>query len=1098
MLAAQSILDFLDVPTSSSWDLAPAEAIAFVKGKGMRATFNWQQMLGEEHASAFTVAKMMDTDLLAKVKSSLEDALAQGQTFEEWRATITPTLQAAGWWGRKAVMGPDGKPVVAQLGSPSRLQTIYRTNMASAYAAGQWDSIVDQADLAPYLLYDAVMDERTRPQHAAWNGTMLPITHDWWKTHYPPNGWNCRCTVIQLSADEAADMGLPVHKPPPEQGTYDWTNPVNGKVMQIPEGVDPGFATNLGIARQKALQKAVSDKLATYPPDVKAPAKVGLQAAATAAKDSIKAEVAATEKALADLGEVTPKVATRGTEAKATAAITQHLLDNTPYVANAIKAIQKTKAGAAMSAADVLEAAQAKAAQAQQSAHLAHYKQALIAGKAPGKAAQAAFDALPAEAAQAITAQVEQKAAAAAANKAAQAELDAIAAKPATTQAKALAKILADTTTEAMPATEILAKLQLDLAQLQLDLAQAALIKQAEKVLIAGELPTVEQAQALLAMPKDAHAALLAKVKAAQDKAAAKLAAAAEAKAAATGQDVATAATPAAMDTSKFQLIGSQTGSNPGGLYLDPATGTKWYIKTPKTLAHAQNEVLAARLYQAAGVQVPDVQLTTLGGKPAVASRIIDGLDRVGADKLKAAAGAQDGFAVDAWLGNWDVAGAELDNMLVRNGVAYRVDTGGALLYRAQGVAKGSAFGDIVTELDSLVDATKNPSAARVFKGMTADQVAASAKRVLAVSDNTIRALVKEYGPSGPVGDTLADRLIARKAYLAQKFPAATVASAAAKAAAVADAQFVATDGLKSLDATILQAIKGIASRAAKGAAIDTKDVTRTKEARAAYQAWVTKNGGNLAAGSAEEIQTFYGAWLDALERATAKGVGTPATWKGGTFAGYSGHVDIDGTKIKVAPLAPGMAFSPAAAKQAMIGAFGQLAANMDVPATKAGAMTFRNVPLEHQRAITAYTGGIYREVNDSLRAGTASPAIQRYADLLNEALTLAPKYVGEATRGMTITGADLDKFLAIYREALVSGKAVHYQGFVSSTLGSTAAFDGNVIMHIKSKTGVHVNPISLHKGRENEVLLRHGTRFMVTDVAQRGAKWHVYVEDVG
>mgnify|MGYP000246292363 CR=1 FL=1 len=39
---------------------------------------------------------------------------------------------------------------------------------------------------APYLMYDAVMDEATRDEHAAWDGTVLPVSDPWWNTHTPP------------------------------------------------------------------------------------------------------------------------------------------------------------------------------------------------------------------------------------------------------------------------------------------------------------------------------------------------------------------------------------------------------------------------------------------------------------------------------------------------------------------------------------------------------------------------------------------------------------------------------------------------------------------------------------------------------------------------------------------------------------------------------------------------------------------------------------------------------------------------------------------------------------------------------------------------
>ena len=37
---------------------------------------------------------------------------------------------------------------------------------------------------------------------------MLPIDDPWWNEHMPPNGWNCRSSVVQLSAAQVAELGL--------------------------------------------------------------------------------------------------------------------------------------------------------------------------------------------------------------------------------------------------------------------------------------------------------------------------------------------------------------------------------------------------------------------------------------------------------------------------------------------------------------------------------------------------------------------------------------------------------------------------------------------------------------------------------------------------------------------------------------------------------------------------------------------------------------------------------------------------------------------------------------------------------------------------
>ena len=543
--------------------------------------------------------------------------------------------------------------------------------------------------------------------------------------------------------------------------------------------------------------------------------------------------------------------------------------------------------------------------------------------------------------------------------------------------------------------------------------------------------------------------------------------------------------------------IGPQRGSNPGGLYRDTETGQTWYVKTPPTLAHAQNEVLAAKLYQAAGVNVPELRLTTLNGQPAVASRIVDDLAKLGPDDLAKAQGVREGFVADAWLANWDVVGATFDNLLVRGGVAYRVDTGGALLFRAQGAAKGASFGDNVTELKTFLDAAKNPNTARVFAGMTQQQLEAGAKGVLAISDDAIRALVKQHGPAGELGDVLASRLIARKAHLAKEFGQATEAFAKAKAMAIEAAEFAAREALDEVNGAFLTAIKGIASRTAKGEPLEAKDFARAVESNRAWNKWIEDHEGLLAPSTIEEVRAFYSAWDETVLAAIRPGVGKVGAWSGEQFAGYGGRLVVNEGAVQVTLPPAGMKFTQASAKDAIKKALGNYAASIDVPDNGGAAALKKALPLEHQRAITAYTGSSYREVNIALREGTATAAQRLYADLVNEALELAPKYAGEVTRGITLEGAKLTEFLAAHRQAMVTGQGVTHAGFISTTKGSTAAFSGNVILHIQSRSGVWVRPISL-VAPENEVLLRHGTRFNVADVKQEGGRYHVYLEEVG
>lgn len=183
-----------------NFELKPKEAIDYFSAKGLTGSFNWYELINQQHDYAFTVAKMLDLDLLATVRSALDDALANGKTLDDFKRELIPILQKKGWWGRRDIIDPQtGQIVTAQLGSASRLETIFRTNLQSSYAAGQWEGIVAGADEMPYLLYDAVDDYRTRDDHRALNGRVYPIEHKFWLNYYPPNGWNCFVPETQIS-----------------------------------------------------------------------------------------------------------------------------------------------------------------------------------------------------------------------------------------------------------------------------------------------------------------------------------------------------------------------------------------------------------------------------------------------------------------------------------------------------------------------------------------------------------------------------------------------------------------------------------------------------------------------------------------------------------------------------------------------------------------------------------------------------------------------------------------------------------------------------------------------------------------------------------
>lgn len=120
-----------------------------------------------------------------------------------------------------------------------------------ANAAGRWETFERNKRLMPYLAYKTRDDGRVREMHAPWHNHVLPIDDPWWDTHFPPNGWRCRCVVIQLSKAQAERRELKFERPTVKMVRK--KHPRTGAIISVPEGVDPGFAYNVGKSHMRGL-----------------------------------------------------------------------------------------------------------------------------------------------------------------------------------------------------------------------------------------------------------------------------------------------------------------------------------------------------------------------------------------------------------------------------------------------------------------------------------------------------------------------------------------------------------------------------------------------------------------------------------------------------------------------------------------------------------------------------------------------------------------------------------------------------------------------------------------------------------------------------
>lgn len=238
---------------------APQEVVDYFDRRGTRVSWRWTDLASHEHALAFTVARTEGYDVIDTLREAVRKAEVERVPFKTFCDELIPKLKAKQWWGR--ITTADG---TVELGSLRRLQTIYWANIRSAHAAGEWARTQETKDVLPYLTYKRTLSERARPEHLGWVGITLPVDDPWWRTHYPPNGWNCKCRVEQIGEVKASRVPADKRRRPKTE-TELWRDKVTGKVQRVPRGIDPGWQRNPGVTREIVAAALENGKLASMP-----------------------------------------------------------------------------------------------------------------------------------------------------------------------------------------------------------------------------------------------------------------------------------------------------------------------------------------------------------------------------------------------------------------------------------------------------------------------------------------------------------------------------------------------------------------------------------------------------------------------------------------------------------------------------------------------------------------------------------------------------------------------------------------------------------------------------------------------------------------
>lgn len=175
------------------FDMPFEEQLNFFRQKGFAVSpDSWRDVWQEAHARAFTVARVTAMDVLEDIRSELDKAIEAGTTFRDFKKELKPILERKGWLAptgeRAEVEMPDGS--VRKRLTGWRLDTIYETNMSSAYNVGRYKQLEEVKAARPYWQYHTDHGPNVRDEHAAHDEEVRHADHPFWDQWYPPNGFN--------------------------------------------------------------------------------------------------------------------------------------------------------------------------------------------------------------------------------------------------------------------------------------------------------------------------------------------------------------------------------------------------------------------------------------------------------------------------------------------------------------------------------------------------------------------------------------------------------------------------------------------------------------------------------------------------------------------------------------------------------------------------------------------------------------------------------------------------------------------------------------------------------------------------------------------
>jgi SPP1 gp7 family putative phage head morphogenesis protein len=183
---------------SSYLSLPFDEAVAFFASKRVMSPAEFDAIEDRFREGGFVARGLASERTVEVARDLIERLLSQGLTLADVRAQLTTAdTEAASSLGISPAF-------------PWYLDTVVRTNIATAYGAGRWQAMNDPnvVALRPFTQVRTSGDSRVRASHRLLDGKVFRLGSDLAAYYARPGGFNCRCTNVTLSQRQMDARGL--------------------------------------------------------------------------------------------------------------------------------------------------------------------------------------------------------------------------------------------------------------------------------------------------------------------------------------------------------------------------------------------------------------------------------------------------------------------------------------------------------------------------------------------------------------------------------------------------------------------------------------------------------------------------------------------------------------------------------------------------------------------------------------------------------------------------------------------------------------------------------------------------------------------------